>query len=281
MLIQWFPGHMNKSLREMKDDLKLIDTIIYVLDARAPISSINYEFQNIIDNRPVIYILNKADLISRDDLSKYINYFKNLKFECIPLNSTVSFSTKILVNTINRLFKEKIDKSHEKGINLVIRSMVIGVPNCGKSTIINNMCGQKKALTGDKPGITKGRQWVKIANHIELLDTPGILVPNFEDEKTAQNLAYIGSIKDDVIDIETLSLHFIDDLKNIYFDKLVNRYSLKADKNDENLKILKEICHNRGLLISGGEYDLLRGAKLLLDDFRKGRLGQIALDEVK
>lgn len=278
MVIQWYPGHMDKALREMKDNAKLVDAILYVLDARAPISCLNPKFDAIVGTKPVIMVLNKVDLIADEALKKFEAYFKSKNLAVIALNSTVTNAAKPIIETARVLLSEKIERFKAKNINIPLRLMVIGVPNSGKSTLINNVCGNKKAITGDKPGVTRINQWVKIANGFELLDTPGTLWPAFDVPKTARNLAYIGSIKDDVLDVEELALAFIDDAKVNHFDELRQRYNLSSSKDVESIEIFNEICSNRGFMLRGGEVDYNRGARAILDDFRKGRMGKIALD---
>lgn len=278
MVIQWYPGHMDKALREMKDNAKLVDAILYVLDARAPFSCLNPKFDTIIGAKPVIMVLNKADLISKEDLNRFEQYFKSKNIPVVALNSTVTNATKPIIESASNLLSDKVERFKNKGVNIPLRLMVIGVPNSGKSTLINNVCGNKKTITGDKPGVTRSNQWVKISNGFELLDTPGTLWPAFDNPQVARNLAYIGSIKDDVLDVEELAFAFINDLGIKYFDALRDRYSLKVDNVAETIEIFDEICQNRGFILRGGEMDYNRGARAILDDFRKGRIGKLVLD---
>ena len=280
MIIQWYPGHMDKALREMQGVMKLVDAVIYVLDSRAPYSCINPKYKEIIGNKPAIITLNKADLVQDSELKKWEHLFEKNGYEVVSLNSTVTNATKMLLMKAEKLLAEKINKNKAKGIHLPIRFMVIGVPNCGKSTLINNVCANKKAVTGDKAGVTRSNQWVKIGGDYELLDTPGTLWPSFKNNKVARNLAYIGSIKDDVLDIEELAFAFIDDLRVKFFENLVERYSLKCSNDCETIEIFDEICLNRNFKIRGNEIDYTRGAKAIIDDFRKGRLGKIILDDL-
>ena len=199
MVIQWYPGHMDKALREMKNNAKLVDAILYVLDARAPFSCLNPKFDTIIGEKPVIIVLNKADLIGKEDLSRFEQYFKSKNIPIVALNSTITNATKPIIESAGSLLRGKVERFRNKGVNIPLRLMVIGVPNSGKSTLINNVCGNKKAVTGDRPGVTRSNQWVKISNGFELLDTPGTLWPAFDNPQVARNLAYIGSIKDDVL----------------------------------------------------------------------------------
>lgn len=280
MIIQWYPGHMDKALREMQGVMKLVDAVIYVLDSRAPYSCINPKYKEIIGNKPAIITLNKADLVQDSELKNWEHLFEKNGYEVVSLNSTVTNATKMLLMKAEKLLAEKINKNKAKGIHLPIRMMVIGVPNCGKSTLINNVCANKKAVTGDKAGVTRSNQWVKIGGDYELLDTPGTLWPSFKNNKVARNLAYIGSIKDDVLDIEELAFAFIDDLRVKFFENLVERYSLKCSNDCETIEIFDEICLNRNFKIRGNEIDYTRGAKAIIDDFRKGRLGKIILDDL-
>ncbi len=278
MVIQWYPGHMDKALREMKNNAKLVDAILYVLDARAPFSCLNPKFDTIIGAKPVIMVLNKADLIEKDDLSRFEQYFKSKNIPVVALNSTVTNATKPIIESASSLLSDKVERFKNKGVNIPLRLMVIGVPNSGKSTLINNVCGNKKTVTGDRPGVTRSNQWVKISNGFELLDTPGTLWPAFDTPQVARNLAYIGSIKDDVLDVEELAFAFINDLRGKYFDALRERYNLKIDNTAETIEIFDEICQNRGFILRGCEIDYNRGARAILDDFRKGRIGKLVLD---
>ncbi len=280
MVIQWYPGHMDKALREMQNVVKLVDAIVYVVDARAPFSCLNPKYKDIIGNKPSIIVFNKADLVDEDELCLWKDVFENLGFEVVSLNSTISNASKSLTMKAEKLLKPKIEKNKTKGIHIPIRLMVIGVPNCGKSTLINNVCSNKKTITGDKAGVTRANQWVKIGGNFELLDTPGTLWPSFENDRVAKNLAYIGSIKDEVLDIEELAFEFINDLKYAYFENLSKRYDLKCDKSADTIEIFDEICVNRNFKLKGNEIDYNRGAKTIIDDFRKGRLGKIILDNI-
>ena len=278
MLIQWFPGHMTKAIRNMQEDIKVVDLVIYVLDARAPYSCVNPEFAKLIGNKPIIYVLNKSDLADQNQNKIWQQYFTKENSACVLLNSTQTNSSKLLISKIEAMLKAKKEKYDKKGVVMINRAMVLGVPNSGKSTLINNFCGKYKAITGDKPGVTKGKQWVRIGGVFELLDTPGTLWPSFENQEIAKNLAYIGSIKEDVLNISDLSLDFIEKLKKLYPSLLENRYNINLD--GEPVEVLQKICESRKFLLRGGEIDWDRGSHTLLDDFRKGRIGQITLDRL-
>ena len=280
MVIQWFPGHMTKALRMMEKEIKVVDAIIYVLDARAPFSCVNPKLNALVEGKPIIYVLNKCDIANEEATKNWQQYFRNISGECITLNSTESGTAKKVEFAIKNALNEKIERLKQKGVNAILRAMVLGVPNSGKSTLINNLCGQGKTITGNKPGVTKGKQWVKIASGIELLDTPGTLWPAFDNNQVAHNLAYIGSIKEEVLDIPSLSLDFIMDLNKIDIGIINNRYKITIEPEDEPIDILEKICASRGVLLRGGELDYDRGASALINDFKSGRLGRITLETV-
>ncbi len=275
--INWFPGHMTKALREMEDESKKVDMVIYVLDARAPMSCINPEFVNIIGNKPILYVLNKADMVDTKDLQSFIKRCKNENTEVVLLNSTKSGAIKIIEPIMNDLCKEKIEKYKQKGFKINLRAMVLGVPNSGKSTLINNLCGVKKATTGDKAGVTKGKQWLALKNGFEVLDTPGTLYPNITNQKIALNLAFIGSIKNEVLDINELALDFLNFCKKKYFINLKEKYNIQ-DENISSIEMLDKIAEFKHFLLKGGVIDYDRTCLAIIDDFRKGKLGKIYLD---
>lgn len=274
MKINWFPGHMKKALEVMAEEVEFIDVIIYVLDARAPFSSVNPSFTSVIGKKPIIYILNKSDLANDEQNKKWKEYFSSENTKCLILNCTQTGNAKIIKDKINEFPLRKVKRNLKKNINIPIRCMVIGVPNSGKSTLINNLCGQYKTKTGDKAGVTRGKQWVKIDENIEILDTPGTLWPDLENETIAQHLAYVGSIKNEVLDFPSLALEFIKEMPKSIFEE---RYSIKI--NDETpLEIFELICKTRGFIFKKGEYDYDRGAVAILDDFKKAKFGRITLD---
>ena len=275
-MINWFPGHMNKTLKQMQADSKLCDCFLYVLDARCPDSCINPEFVKIVKGKPIIYILNKADLIEKSDLDKLKLKYSVDGNTCVSLNSTVSGTSKIIVSTIKSIFKNRLDANKAQGVNFVLRAMVIGVPNSGKSTIVNNLCNKGRAVTGNKAGVTKNKQWVKIDNLIEVMDTPGVLLPNFNDEEKAYNLAFVGSVKDDVVNLVDVATKLVSKLRNT--NVLISKYGVVYDDNMADIDILLLIAKKRGCIIKGGEVDFERVAKLVLTDFRSGKLGKICLE---
>ena len=274
--INWFPGHMQKALRMMEAEAKNVDALIYVLDSRAPFACLNPEFVRIIGSKPILYVLNKIDLADEKKIKEIKTKLPGENKLVIELNSTASGAIGLVTSSLNALCKATIEKYKNKGVNYFVRAMVLGVPNCGKSTLVNNLCGSKKAITGNKPGVTKGKQWVKLSNNIEILDTPGTLWPNLIDEREAKKLAFIGSIKDDVVEIEQLSLFLLEALLKTYPKELEERFSVQVE-NKTPLEIMEEIAERRKYVVRGGEIDYERTAKAILDDFRKGRIGKITL----
>ncbi len=278
MTIQWYPGHMTKTFRLIEQDLKIVDVIIYVLDSRAPYSSVNPKLSSMTQNKPIIYVLNKADLVQEQELKKWLAHFTTDNSLAIALDSTMTNSTRALVPLIKKLLEEKIAKAKAKNINKIIRTMVVGVPNTGKSTLVNNLCGKARTKTGNKPGVTRGKQWVTIDNGIEVLDMPGTLWPSFEDKTIAQHLAYLGSIKDDVLNIEELAFDFIAEFRKGEGDIFEQRYGV-VTTGKETIEIFDEICEAKKCMLKGNEPDYERCARMIIDDFRKGRFGKIILDE--
>lgn len=279
MKINWFPGHMKKNLDTMKENIKKIDVVLYVLDARAPFSCLNPKIDEIVEHRTILYVINKIDLIEKSDADKIVSCFKKQNKNVIALQATASSNRNILLSKLKELVSEKYENRKSKGIEPVFKVMVIGTPNTGKSTIINTLYGQKKAITGDRAGVTKANQWVKISDNFVLLDTPGTLWPKFENEKIATNLAFIGSIKTEVIDQEELGYELAKYLIDNHKNKLSARYGI-SNFEQEYIAIYDEILKKMGCLIRGGEVDYNRGATKLLDDFRSGRIGKICLDNI-
>ncbi|MCI7003682.1 MAG: ribosome biogenesis GTPase YlqF [Clostridia bacterium] len=275
--INWFPGHMTKALREMEEEAKNVDMIIYVLDARAPKSCVNPEFIKIIGNKPILYVLNKADMVEEQDLKPFLPYFKKPNTEAVLLDSTKSGAIKQIEPIMVNLCQEKLNKYKQKGFKINLRAMVLGVPNSGKSTLINNLCGSKKTITGNKAGVTRGKQWLALKNGFEVLDTPGTLYPNITNQQIALNLAFIGSIKNEVVDINELAIDFLNFCKKHYFNNLQEKYNLQ-DKTMSALEMLDEIATYKHYLLKGAEPDYDRTCIAIIDDFRKGKLGKIILD---
>lgn len=277
-MINWFPGHMNKTLKQMQADSRLCDCFVYILDARCPNSCINPEFVKIIKGKPIIYVLNKADLVANADIERFKQQFAREGNECVSLNATVSGNAKIIIKAIKKVFKTKLEQNKARGVNFITRAMVLGVPNSGKSTIVNNLCGQGRAVTGNKAGVTRSKQWIKVDANIEFMDTPGVLLPNFDDENYAYNLAFVGSVRDDVLNIVDVSTKLIGRLMQIDTNILQTKYGVDISNYTHNVELLERVGKKRGCMIKGGEIDLERAAKILLTDFRAGKLGKICLE---
>lgn len=274
---QWFPGHMTKAMRQMKEDIKLIDLIIELLDARIPLSSRNPEIDNLGQNKARLVLLNKADLADEKQNSKWIEYFKKKGIVALKINSKNKHGIKEINNAVNIACKEKIERNLKRGIkNRPIRAMVVGIPNVGKSTFINAYAGKNCAKTGNKPGVTKGKQWIRLNKNLELLDTPGVLWPKFDDQKIGMHLAFIGSMNDNILDVSELAFQLIKLLENLYPNAIKDRYSIEGD--DNILQIMYQIAEVRGCKLKGNQPDLDKTSKIVLDDFRSGKLGRITLD---
>ena len=272
---QWFPGHMTKAMRQMKEDIKLIDLIIELLDARIPLSSRNPEIDNLGQNKARLVLLNKADLA--DEKNKWIEYFKEKGIVALKINSKNKQGIKEINNAVNIACKDKIERNLKRGIkNRPIRAMVVGIPNVGKSTFINAYAGKNCAKTGNKPGVTKGKQWIRLNKNLELLDTPGVLWPKFDDQKIGMHLAFIGSMNDNILDVSELAFQLIKLLENLYPNAIKDRYSIEGD--DNILQIMYQIAEVRGCKLKGNQPDLDKTSKIVLDDFRSGKLGRITLD---
>lgn len=281
MIIQWFPGHMNKALKMMQEEVKKVDAIIYVLDSRAPFSCVNPKFTNIIKEKPIVYVFNKSDMADMEKVKAWASYFSKENTRCVILNSTASGSSNKIVTAMKELLHDKIEKYAKKNVSLILRAMIVGVPNSGKSTLANNLCGKTKAKAENRAGVTRSKQWVRIANDVEVLDTPGTLWPAFNNNQVAHHLAYIGSIKEDVLDIPELSLDFIVDMIKIDKTILENRYGIEIAETDTPLEVLDKICVARKFVMRGGDIDYDRGSMALLSDFKQGRLGGITLETIK
>ena len=276
--INWFPGHMTKALRQMEKELKNVDLLLYCLDARAPMSCLNPKLTELAKNKKIIYVLSKVDLVEKKDLEKFKKLLTKENAQVVAINAVQSNSGKVIFSIARDLLKDKIFSKEEKGISYSLKAMVVGVPNVGKSTLINNLCSFSKTITGNKPGVTKGKQWVVTKEGLVLLDTPGTLWPSFEDERVARNLAYIGSIKDEVLDTTELAFDFIKDISGKYKDLLEKRYNIQIRDGQETIEIFENICMSRNCILKKEELDYDRCGRMILDDFRKGRLGRITLD---
>ena len=288
--INWYPGHMLKTKKQIIEDLKLIDVVVELLDARIPKSSRNPDIQRIVQNKKRIVLLNKSDLAEEKETKKWIEYYKNNNTIAIACDANLGKGIKEILKQIDNTMEEEMQKAASKGrIKRNIRIMILGIPNVGKSSLINRLCNKKSAVVGNRPGVTKQKQWVRIANNIELLDTPGVLWPKFEDEHVALNLAYTGSIKDEVLETIEVSFKLLIYLYNNYKSNLLERYKItegeleqinSEDENEEIYNLMKLIGRKRGAVVSGGEIDDEKTAKIILNDFRNGKLGRITLEKV-
>ena len=277
--IQWFPGHMTKTFRVMEKEIKNIDVVIILLDARIPYSSQNPEVEKLIKNKPRVYILNKRDLADENITNQWIKYFKSNGMGAIAINSKTGKNSKVIVDKVHAELSELLERREKRGIEkLKIKAMMVGIPNVGKSTFINSLAGTRRAKAQDKPGVTRGKQWVTVGD-LDLLDMPGVLWPKFENQNVAANLAFIGSIKDDVLDIEELAVALISELKEIYPELLKDRYKLTdEDLQGEIYEILGTIARKRGMLLPGGVENTERASIMLCDEFRGSKMGRISLE---
>ena len=275
--INWFPGHMKKSFRELESQLKNIDAVICVLDARAPHSCINPELEKICSGKKIIYAINKIDMANDQITKEWVEYFKIKNKIVVSIDSTKSSCKNVVLSAINLATKEKQEKQKARGILSKIRVAIVGVPNTGKSTLLNTLGGAYLSKTGNIAGVTRGSSWIKLKNNIELMDNAGTLYAKFSDEKIANNLAFLGSINDVVIDSLELSVALVSHLKNIAPKQLMERYNLQ-DLEGTNGEIMEQIGKNRGFIVKGGEVDFDRVATAIIDDFRKVRIGRISLE---
>ena len=278
MNIQWYPGHMTKAKRAMKEDVKLVDLVIELVDARAPLASRNPDIDSLAAGKGRVILLNKADLASEKANAAWITYFESQGFQVMKIEARAKATLKQLNALIQEACKEKIERDRRRGIlNRPVRAMVVGIPNVGKSTFINSFAGKAAAKTGNKPGVTKGNQWIRLNKQVELLDTPGILWPKFEDQRVGLLLAFLGSINDEILEKDELASELADYLRNITPGLLKERYGIEED-GKKPYELLDEIAAARACLTKGGVNDLTKAARLLLDEFRGGKLGRITLE---
>ena len=278
MNVQWYPGHMTKARRQMQEDIKLIDLVIELVDARVPLSSRNPDIDELGKNKYRLILMNKADLADQEQTKKWSEYFRQKGFYVVALDARKKNSMKQITDVIMEACKEKIERDRKRGIlNRPVRAMVVGIPNVGKSTFINSFAGKACAKTGNKPGVTKGKQWIRLNKNVELLDTPGILWPKFEDQVVGLRLAMIGAINDEILNTDELALELIKMLRRDYPEILEERYHLTEMEKD--LDILLEIAKNRNCIGKGNELDYSKAAKLLIEEFRSGAIGNITLEK--
>lgn len=277
MILQWYPGHMTKAKRQMQEDLKLIDLIIELVDARIPLSSRNPDIDEMGKNKSRLILLNKSDLADERYNEKWTEYFQSKGFYVVKVNARSGAGLKGIQGVINQACKEKIERDRRRGIkNRPIRAMVVGIPNVGKSTFINSYAGKACTKTGNKPGVTKGKQWIRLNKTLELLDTPGILWPKFEDQEVGIRLAYIGSIKDEILNVEELSLLLLAYIRDNYPGLLEQRYGISEEGTP--LSMLEGIAEIRKCLLRGQELDYAKAAGILMEEFRNGKIGRITLE---
>lgn len=279
--IQWFPGHMTKTKRQIQSSLKLVDAVAEIIDARIPVSSRNPDLAKLVQNKPRVILLNKCDMANQTATKMWIDYFKKQNLVAIPVDCKSGRGLDKFAPAVNTVMSHKIARLKEKGmVNPTIRIMIVGIPNVGKSSFINKMVKKNRAKVEDRPGVTRGNQWYTIAKNLEMLDTPGVLWPKFDDKTVGEHLAFTGAVKDQILDIELLAvrlLDFIKELKPAYF---ITRFKLENEdiENIDSYELLKMIGKKRGMLVSGGEIDTERAAIMLLDEFRSAKLGRITVE---
>ena len=294
MNINWYPGHMAKTKRQIQEDLKLIDVVVELLDSRIPISSRNPDINTLVQGKKKIIVLNKSDLANEKETIKWMEYFKTQKILAVITDANIGKGIKEVIKQAELIMKDELDKREEKGrTGRKIRIMILGIPNVGKSSFINRLANKNSLEVGNKPGVTRKKQWIKISNSIELLDTPGVLWPKFESDEVALNLAYTGTIKDDVLEKTDVAFYFLKYMLENEIDKLVSRYNLNKQEilnvlenqtrpeNEIIYDIMLKIGKSRGAVVSGGNVDDVKTANIILEDFRSGKLGRITLEKVK
>ncbi len=282
MNINWYPGHMKKTMDNIRLSLKLVDIVGEIIDSRIPISSKNPVIDDVLKDKPRIMILNKSDMADENETKKWLSYYRKKGYGAVVVDALHSKGLDKIYSVAKEMLADKFKKLEEKNLSAkTIRMMIVGIPNVGKSTFINSISKRKSAKIGDRPGVTKQVQWIKTKNDLELLDTPGVLWPKFEDERIGLHLAFTGAIKDEIMDIENLAFRFIDELNKRDINILKNRYNLSEDSYEDTLYLMDEIGRNRGAILKKNEIDYFKVANLVLDDFRKVKLGRITLETVE
>lgn len=279
--IQWFPGHMTKTKRKIQSSLKLVDTVAEIIDARIPISSRNPDLAQIIQSKPRLVLLNKCDMANQTATKMWIEHFKRQGITAIAIDCKSGRGLNQFAPAVNKVLAQRLEKLKSKGmINPMLRIMIVGIPNVGKSSFINRIAKQNRAKVEDRPGVTRGNQWYTIAKNLEMLDTPGVLWPKFDDKIVGEHLAFTGAVKDQILDIELLAVRLLDFLKKLKPKDFIERFKLEdADiENIESYELLKLIGKKRGMLVSGGEVNTERAAIMLLDEFRAAKLGRITVE---
>lgn len=279
--IQWFPGHMTKTKRQIQSSLKLVDAVAEIIDARIPVSSRNPDLAKLVQNKPRVILLNKCDMANQTATKMWIDYFKKQNLVAIPVDCKSGRGLDKFAPAVNTVMSHKIARLKEKGmVNPTIRIMIVGIPNVGKSSFINKMVKKNRAKVEDRPGVTRGNQWYTIAKNLEMLDTPGVLWPKFDDKTVGEHLAFTGAVKDQILDIELLAVRFLDFIKELKPADFITRFKLENEdiENIDSYELLKMIGKKRGMLVSGGEIDTERAAIMLLDEFRSAKLGRITVE---
>lgn len=279
--IQWFPGHMTKTKRQIQSSLKLVDAVAEIIDARIPVSSRNPDLAKLVQNKPRVILLNKCDMANQTATKMWIDYFKKQNLVAIPVDCKSGRGLDKFAPAVNTVMSHKIARLKEKGmVNPTIRIMIVGIPNVGKSSFINKMVKKNRAKVEDRPGVTRGNQWYTIAKNLEMLDTPGVLWPKFDDKTVGEHLAFTGAVKDQILDIELLAVRLLDFIKELKPADFITRFKLENEdfENIDSYKLLKMIGKKRGMLVSGGEIDTERAAIMLLDEFRSAKLGRITVE---
>lgn len=279
--IQWFPGHMTKTKRQIQSSLKLVDAVAEIIDARIPVSSRNPDLAKLVQNKPRVILLNKCDMANQTATKMWIDYFKKQNLVAIPVDCKSGRGLDKFAPAVNTVMSHKIARLKEKGmVNPAIRIMIVGIPNVGKSSFINKMVKKNRAKVEDRPGVTRGNQWYTIAKNLEMLDTPGVLWPKFDDKTVGEHLAFTGAVKDQIFDIELLAVRLLDFIKELKPADFITRFKLENEdvENIDSYELLKMIGKKRGMLVSGGEIDTERAAIMLLDEFRSAKLGRITVE---
>lgn len=277
MLIQWYPGHMAKARRMLQENLKLIDVVVELIDARAPAATRNPDFDALFCEKARVVLLNKSDLADPETSRAWLVWFRAQGVLAESIVSTSNSGKKQAIALIEQAAAPRVERMRERGVNKVVRVMIVGIPNVGKSTFINRIAGQVRVQVGDKPGVTKGKQWVKITPHLELMDTPGLLWPKLEVERYARHLAFLGSIKDDVMDVEQLAGELLFELMRRRPEAVIDRYA-KTAPDMEPAALLEAVCESRAFILSGGALDTERAARIVLDEYRAGKLARVTLE---
>lgn len=275
--INWYPGHMAKARRELSESLRLIDVVVEIVDARAPLASRNPDFDDLFASKSRVVLLNKSDLANPAASKIWMKAYREAGIPAGEIVSTSNSGKALAVRLIEEAAHDEVERMKAKGVSKTVRALVVGIPNVGKSTFINRIAGETRAKVGDKPGVTKGKQWVKITPYLELMDSPGLLWPKLEDQKMARHLAYLGSIRDDILEIEELSLNLLGELRTICPEELYSRFK-KMNENTPEQELLEAVAKSRGFILKGGIYDTERAAKVVLDEFRNGKIGRVTLE---